>query len=510
MKNKEKKIKNEKSKVKQEKENLEIIKVKDKKSSNEVLKKILSKTAYTVIMLVIIVAAYIGINMLVEEINPTDIDLTADKVYSLSNESKQIAKSIKKEVNIILVNMETAQSVIDFSNRYSKENDLIKVVEITDVNEHPGLAAEYNLTDTSYQIIIQCGDKEKILTTYDLYTYDYTTYEQIDLTEEAMTNALIDVTTEVKPKIYFLAGHNDNLEHYMSSFKQSLATEANEVENLDLLTKGEVPKDCSVLAITTLNDDIKEIEKDAIIKYIKNGGEIILFTDANVTKIKMPNFQKVLDQYGISISEGIMVEQDTSRMLTGSPSAILITVSAGTSVTEKINMDTNACFINTGKINFKSNEELEKLGVAVETLATTSSKAFYRADLAIESTDKQKDDVEGSATVGALLTKTIDENTTSRLIVYSNNMFITNVQISLNTQYYSYAYQLYNNEDLALNSISYLTGREDTIRIRKDTEITTYTVTEEQQVTILTIIFSVPVLVVIVGIIVWAVRRRKK
>ena len=325
-----------------------------------------------------------------------------------------------------------------------------------------------------------------------------------------MTNALIDVTTEVKPKIYFLAGHNDNLEYYMSSFKQSLAEEANEVENLDLLTTGEVPEDCSVLAITTLNGDIKEIEKDAIIKYIKSGGEIILFTDANVTNIKMPNFQKVLDQYGISISEGIMVEQDASRMLTGSPSAILVTVSAGSSITENINMDTNACFINSGKINFKDSEELEKLGVTVERLATTSDKAFYRTDLTIESTDKKDVDEEGSATVGALLTKTIDDKTTSRLIVYSNNMFITNVQISLNTQYYSYAYQLYNNEDLALNSISYLTGREDTIRIRKDTETTTYTVTEEQQVTILTIIFSVPVLVVIIGIIVWVVRRRKK
>lgn len=499
-----------KNKVKQEKENLEVMKVKEKKSSNEVFKKILSKTAYTVIMLVIIIATYIGINILMEKINPTDIDLTADKVYSLSEESKQIAKSIKKEVKIMLVNMETAQLVIDFSNRYSKENNKIKVEKNNDVTKYPELAKKYNLTDTSYVIIVQCGDKEKILTTYDLYTYDYTTYEQIDLTEEAMTNALIDVTTENKPRIYFLAGHNDNLESYMYAFKQSLADEANEVENLDLLTTGKVPEDCSVLAITTLNEDIKEIERDAIIKYIKNGGEIILFTDANVTKIKMPNFQKVLDQYGISISEGIMVEQDTSKMLTGSPSAILVTVSAGTSVTENINMDTNACFINTGKINFKNNEELEKLGVVVETLATTSSKAFYRADLTIESTDKQKDDVEGSATVGALLTKTIDENTTSRLIVYSNNMFVTNVQIALNSQYYSYAYQLYNNEDLALNSISYLTGREDIIRIRKDTETTTYTVTEEQQLTILTIIFSVPVLVVIVGIIVWQVRRRKK
>lgn len=505
MKNKEKKKEDKK-----EKENLDIVKTKEKKSSNEALKKILSSTTYTIITLIVIIAAYIGINLLMEEINPTDIDLTADKLYSLSDASKQIAKSIDKEVNIILVNMSDIQSVVDFSNRYTKENDLIKVQEITDVNAHPELAAKYNLTDASYLMIIQCGDKEKTLTTYDLYTYDYTTYEEKDLTEEAMTNALLDVTTENKPKIYFLAGHNDNLTYYMYSFEQSLASEANEVEDLDLLTKGEVPEDCSVLAITTLNEDIKEIEKDAILKYIKKGGKIVLFTDANVTKIKMPNFQKVLDEYGISISAGILLEQDANKMLTGSPSAIIVTVDAGTSVTQNMNMSTNACFINSGRIDFKDSEKLEKLGVEVETLATTSSQAFYREDLTIESTSKQSGDEEGTATVGALLTKTIDDDTKSKMIVYSNNMFITNMQISLNSQYYVYAYELYNNEDLALNSISYLTGREDTIMIRKDTEKTTYTVTEQQQTIILTIIFTVPVLIIIAGIIVWQIRRRKK
>lgn len=64
------------------------------------------------------------------------------------------------------------------------------------------------------------------------------------------------------------------------------------------------------------------------------------------------------------------------------------------------------------------------------------------------------------------------------------------MQISINNQYYFYAYEFYNNKDLALNSISYLTGREDTILIRKDTETSTYTVTENQQRIILTIILQ--------------------
>ena len=76
--------------------------------------------------------------------------------------------------------------------------------------------------------------------------------------------------------------------------------------------------------------------------------------------------------------------------------------------------------------------------------------------------------------------------------------------------YTMYTVSLYNNEDMLLNSVSYLNEREDTITIRKTSEEVTYTVTEQQNIIIMTIIFAVPVLLIIIGIVVWQVRRRKK
>lgn len=502
-------MKDKKAKI--EKESKDIVKTKEKKSSNEVIKKWLSKTSLTIILIAIIIGAYVAINLLTEKANLSDIDLTKDKIFTLSETSKTIIHNINQDVEIILVKMDTySQSVVDFAYKYKKENDKIKITEVSNVTKYPELTAEYNLTENTYEIIVRSGKEEKIISTSDLYTYDYSTGEEKDLTEEAITNALLSVTTENKPKLYFVSGHNDNLEYYLTDFKKSLEDEANTVESLDLLTTAKVPDDCSALVITTLNNDLKTVERDAILKYIKAGGKIILFTDANVAKTNMPNFQKVLDEYGVSISEGIMIEQDTSKMLSGSPSAIIVTVNEGSSVTDKINMSMNACFINSGKINLADDEKMEKLGVTSEILATTSDKAFYRSDLSISTTSKVSGDEEGKAVVGALLTKKIDDDKTSKLIVYSNNVFITNMQVAINSQYYIYAYELYNNQDLALNSILYLTGREDTILIRKDTEVSTYTVTEKQQIIILTIIFAVPVLIVIAGIIIWQVRRRRK
>lgn len=502
-------MKDKKAKI--EKESKDIVKTKEKKSSNEVIKKWLSKTSLTIILIAIIIGAYVVINLLTEKANLSDIDLTKDKIFTLSETSKTIIHNIKQDVEIILVKMDTySQSVVDFAYKYKKENDKIKITEVSNVTKYPELTAEYNLTENTYEIIVRSGKEEKIISTSDLYTYDYSTGEEKDLTEEAITNALLSVTTENKPKLYFVSGHNDNLEYYLTDFKKKLEDEANTVESLDLLTTAKVPDDCSALVITTLNDDFKTVERDAILKYIKAGGKIILFTDANVAKTNMPNFQKVLDEYGVSISEGIMIEQDTSKMLSGSPSAIIVTVNEGSSITDKINMSMNACFINSGKINLADDEKMEKLGVTSEILATTSDKAFYRSNLSISTTSKVSGDEEGKAVVGALLTKKIDDDKTSKLIVYSNNVFITNMQVAVNSQYYFYAYEFYNNQDLALNSISYLTGRDDTILIRKNTDVTTYTVTEQQQIIILTIIFAVPLLIVIAGIIIWQVRRRRK
>ena len=66
----------------------------------------------------------------------------------------------------------------------------------------------------------------------------------------------------------------------------------------------------------------------------------------------------------------------------------------------------------------------------------------------------------------------------------------------------------YNNEDVILNSISHLTERTDTITIRKTDEVEYYSVTDQEDVMIKTIIFVVPVLIIGMGVVVWAVRRR--
>ena len=118
--------------------------------------------------------------------------------------------------------------------------------------------------------------------------------------------------------------------------------------------------------------------------------------------------------------------------------------------------------------------------------------------------------------VGAELDKTIKEANeetgeqavTSKLVIYGENYFITDYQLSQNSQYG--AIQLGYNRDLVLNSIAYLVDRPEDITARKDTGTVTYTATQEQDLIIRIVIFAVPLIIVLAGIIVWQVRRRKK
>lgn len=490
----------------------QLIKTKERKPHNKL--KVVGNIFIVLLLVAIIIAAYILINWGIEQLDIPDADFTADKLYSITQPTKDKLENLNKDVTITLINMSIYTSVIDLANQYANLNDHIKVEQIDDISIRPDLETEYGLTSSDSVLLFESDGKDKIVETYDLVTYDSTTYATIDKTEEAMTNAILDVTVEERPKIYFLTGHSKYTETDLISFQSAIADEANDVESIDILANTKMPEDCDVLVITTLAEDLTELERDEIMKYIENGGEILLLQDPRVTlsgNYELPNFQKVLDEYGITIEDGIIIETDANRMIQGAPNFIINDVITDSSITRNAGMNISACFINAGRIEFETPEKMEELGVDVEYLTAASSEAFYRKDLTITSASKTDSDEDmDSATTGAILTKTIDDEKQSKLIVFSNAVFATNTTIQIANGYYIYAIQLYNNEDILLNSISYLTEREDNITIRKNVEITTYTVTEQQHRVILTIIFAVPIAVIILGIVVWQVRRRKK
>lgn len=481
-----------------------------KKGIEIIKKKWLKNTFLTILLIAIIFAIYFGINYAVKKLNLEDIDLTTDKIYSISESTKTKLNELDKDVQIELINMSNYIYLSDFVNKYTQLNSQITIEKVDDLTQRPDIMNTYNLDSTDSLIIVKSGERETQISLSDLYTYDYTTGEQIDTTEEKITNAIIEVTIENKPKIYFLEGHNYYSDNYFQLVKQDITAEANEIENLNILTKGSIPEDCDCLIITTLKEDITQIEKDELISYSNRGGKILLLADTNVLGIETPNFDEILNLYGFNISKGVLLEQDENQMFYNLPEFIIAKIESN-ELTQNSKMNINVCFIDAGRIEFKDEETLGNLGVTYSTIAKTSSKAFIRTNLKVSSLSKTNQDEDAvNSIMGALVTRTLEDGNTAEMIVYSNAIFATNQQVNINNNYAMYANMLCNNDDVVINSVAYLTKRTNTITIRKDSDSVSYTVTQKQHNIITAIIFGVPALVIICGIIVWQIRRRKK
>lgn len=481
-----------------------------KKLIEKIKKHWIVSTSLTVLLVVILVAAYLGLNIWVKSLKLTAIDLTKDKIYTLSDTSKEQLKNIDQETTIYIMGLKDNTSLIDLINQYEKFSDKIKTERVDDLNTRPELKSKYGLEDSDSAVVVQAGENTKILSVYDFTTYDYTTGESIDVTEQKITNAIINVNVKEKPQIYFMAGHNEyGITTYLQALSTLLQEEANDTKTLNILTEGKIPDDCSVLAIVNPTKDFTEFETEKIIDYVNKGGKILWLAGPNFDGTTFTNAQKVLDLYGATLGDGIILEQDSSKMLLGTPNFFSPIVNASSPITKNIATDGSIILINATKIELKDTEELDKIDVTSNNLLTTGDKALYRTNLKNNTTSKIDTDEQGTFVVGTELTKQIDEKVESRLILLSSSEFATNETISLENQQ-TYPVLLANNKDLVANSLAALNEREDMITIRKNTETVTYTATQQQHYIIMAVIFIIPILIIIAGIIVWQVRRRKK
>ncbi len=516
---KEKKTKEEKKAEKEAKKQ----KKKEKKEKKEtskfvqtVKRKWLIDGSRTLSLVLLILAAFLGINTGMKVWDLTPIDLSQEKLYTLTDESKERVKNIDKDVHLYFVGYTDDNADLTLAKQYKDANERI-VAEAVDSESRPDLVEKYGIQDTgSSGIIVECGDRSKVLTASDLVTYDSTTYETISIAEEKLTSAILSVTTDDIPKVYFLEGYSDfTLDYNMYYLSVYLENEVTEVDTLNILSTGNVPDDCDTLVITSPSQDFSNEAKTAIIDYINRGGNILWLNAAMAVSADLPNVNEVLALYGVNpFDVGAIRETDSSRMVVNSPD--LVIPSLGYSkITEDIYSD-GIIFRYPTKININE-EGLEDLKVVETDLVTTSESSYFRTDFNNSSAAAAEGEETGSFVVGAELEKTITEANeetgtsavTSTLIIFGENYFISDYPFTQESQYSAIQVSSYN-KDLVLNSLAYLSDREEDITARKSTGTVTYTATEQQDTIVRIIIFSVPAVIILAGLIVWQKRRRKK
>ncbi len=479
----------------------------------KIKKSVLIKRTTTIIFMIAIVILFIALTLWINSLDLNPIDFTSEKLYTLTKTSKEQVKNIQNDVNIYFIGYSENDAIIDLAKQYHNENSKINI-EVTNATSRPDLVEKYGIDNNSNGIIVEGKEKSKILSTNDFYTYDPKTYEQIDITEEKLTNSILYVVAEKIPTIYFLEGYSEfTVSANMNYLSMYLTNEVTEYKTLNIITTGNIPEDCDTLIITSPEKDFDDVATNAITNYINKGGNILWFNLAVTENKELPNVNKILSVYGIkSFEVGVINETDNSKMMSGAPSIIIPNVNYNT-ITKNI---PSALLINASKINFVTEEELESLKVTKNTLLEASEGAFFRTNFNITSSGKQQGEEEGPFIVGAEMQKKVSEANSetgesekiSKLVIYGENLFISDYTLSQTSSYpmISYAY----NKDLVIDVVAYLVDRQEDIVIRKDTNTVNYTATVEQDNIIQGVIFGVPVIIIFVGILVWQHRRRKK
>ena len=498
-----------KNKTKMNPEKKELIKKKEKNNKfiETIKKRWIVNTSKTYLLVIIILAFFIGVSVLMKKLDLTPIDLTEEKLFTLTQESKDEVKDIDDDINIYFVGYSDQDTTLDLAKQYTKVNEKIKVETVT-VTERPDLVQKYELDSTAEGIIVEAGKRYKVITSQDLYSYDYNTGSSVSVAEEKLTSAIKSVSVDELPKVYFLSGYSEfSFTNGMQYLSMYLENEVNEVETLDLLTKGSVPEDCNVLVIATPSSDFDDMATKAIIDYINKGGNILWLNAAMAKEQNLPNVNKVLATYGIKPFEvGIIRETDVDRMVVNSPDLIIPEIEYS-DITSKIYNAEGVIFVNATKINAEDDEALENMSVTKTILAHTSEGSYFRTNFENTMDGVAPGETQEEMVVGAQFDKKISDETTSKLIIFGENYFVSDYQLTQTSQTPMVVYR--QNKDLVLNSIAYLSDREEDITVRKSTGSVTYTATEQENRIILSVITAVPLLIIAAGIIVWMNRRKK-
>lgn len=471
----------------------------------------LKQTSLTLLLVAIILTIFLVVNGILQKANIAPIDFTKEKVYTLSEDSKKEVKDIEQNVDIYFFGYQEEEQAVVLAKQYKNVNSKI-TAQIVSATERPDLATNYGVGTADTLIAVASGQRYKVIDRNELYTYDMTSYKTIDVTEQKLTNAILDVTIAKKPQVYFLTGHGEygiSSSSYMYALAQQITNEVNDVNTLDLLLS-DMPETCDVLIIANPTKDFTDLETEKIENYINNGGNIIWMQDPyllNNSDSSLVNREKILSLYGISFSKGVICEQSASNMLANSPEIIIPEMSFN-NIVKDIYTDGSIVMLDAGKINIANEETLQNLNVMANEILKSTNKSFYREDANSSIYQKLPSDKDGPFTLGAILTKKLEEEKTSTLIAYSNAMFVTNYTIQIGQSYTTPIY-LRNNRDLILNTIASLTDREDMVRIRKDTGVVTYTATEKQDKIVRIIIFTIPIMIIVAGISITIIRKRK-
>ena len=453
------------------------------------------KYALKTIVIISAMIFVIGINYLCYRYN-WRFDATEFKQHTLTKSTRALIKELDSDVKVVVFYVGMPPKYLeDLLKEYESQSQGRIKGEIIDPIVRIGYAAQFgNVISGKEQKAIVSSGKER-------QDIDFT---KDTLKEEQLTNAIIRVTRE-KRKVYFLTGHGEyditnEGDKGLSTLVKLLGANNVEIKQLMLGIKGEIPDDCDVLIIAGPRNPLTEKEEDIVKAYLAQGGDALLLIEnmplttpgnplTEEEKRKNPSLNNILNEWGIEIADDLVVDL-TNHISTdvGCPATRnylpFPALSKGLDYT---------FYVRPRSISIlKDQRESVKSGPLV--LTAKGGNSWGETDRTLVVKFDEGLDVPGPVAIAFMVVelRAEDKPSDTRLIIFTDTDFLSNVFIGQ-----------YSNALMGLNVITWLSELDyQPFLDQKDIKVERLYLTSKQKRMVAVILFLLPVLIAISGIMV--------
>lgn len=470
-------------------------------------KKMIGTGAFSAGMIVIMCAICVVVNLVLTALPAkyTSIDCSATKLYSLTSDTKDRVSKLDEDITIYVLNSKKSKDakIDETINRYKDLSSHIKVKYVGPATS-PKFYQDYtDTTPTTNSLIIESKNRSKVIDYNDIYEYDSSSYyygyqSQSSITgydaEGQITSAIEYVTMDADelPVIYQITGHNET---EIGSNFQSVVSKANaNLKSLELFNEEKVPDDATAIIINSPTVDFNEEDAQKVIDYLNGGGKALI-VGCYAYNDELANFNKILSAYNVSFKTGVIAENDSSKYYQN-PLYLLPTVET----TDYTSDATDGYVFLAGSCAISYPEDTDD--VTYTKLLSTSDSAVLKKDWKNITTSKAEDaDENGPFTTGLAVN---DSSTGASIVVFGTPYVVDDSYDNAVSG---------NNADMFKDVITSMTGNVElasSVIPVKDYTLSNITINTLQAViTGLIIMVAVPILLIIIGIVVWAMRRKK-
>ncbi len=417
-------------------------------------------------------------------------DVSESGVHSLSSQSLELLEDLELDVRAISLHRGDARIPIrDLLDRYAYASDRF-VVEYYDPNARPDLVEKYELNQAALargQLVLEIGG--------EVVRVD-------EVTEQRVTNAILNLVRADSKKVYFVVGHNERPIEGQGADEpigyrqaaEALENENYEVTALLLAAAGEVPEDADVVIIAGPTQVFQPFELRALERYVASGGAILVAVDPRANT----NLGEALGTWGAELGDDIIIDPLQSFQSPLVPFAAVYSVSHP--ITNKMREYTL----------FPEVRSVRASGGGLAAMISTSENSWAERNLELlfseAKFEQDGDDLEGPVAVAVAGRPAIEAEAGDagepppepRLVVFGDSDFAAN-----------HAIEAVRNKDLFVNSVNWLLGDIESITIRPSTPRASRVLLSNADFNTLRplALFVLPELLMIAGVLVWWRRR---